>query len=208
MSASLRLGVFGGTFDPIHLGHLILAEFVRDSLRLDQVLFVPAAVPPHKRDVSIASAKHRCEMIRRAIADHPSFSMDTLELERHGPSYTVETLRELSQRLPSRELYLIMGSDSLADFPYWREPAEIARRAWLAVVGRPGTESLRDGLPSEFRERVRWVDSPLIDISSTQIRQRVSEDRSIRYLVPKPVDEYIQQQNLYRTGSNRSHNLE
>lgn len=191
----MRMGVFGGSFDPLHLGHLILAEQCRDQARLDRVLFVPAPRPPHKQHGTAASFDDRVAMLRLALADQPTFLVDTLEGHRNGPSYTVDTLRELRQREPGDEWFLLVGSDSVRDLGTWREPEEIARLAELLVVCRSGSETV--SAPPYFRSQV--IQSPLIDIASTDLRRRVAEGRSIRYLVPAKVQAYIGDRGLYRS---------
>jgi nicotinate-nucleotide adenylyltransferase len=194
----MRFGVFGGTFDPVHLGHLILAEQCREQARLDRVLFVLAPRPPHKLDQSITPFHHRLEMLELAIAGYPAFQISQIERNRDGPSYTVDTLRELRQQQPGDEFSLMIGSDTLADLPNWREPVEIAKLTTLLVAER--TDSPADlPLPVAFkRERVRM---PLIQISSSDIRERVCQGRSIRYLTPRAVECYIATHRLYRASS-------
>lgn len=196
-------GVFGGTFDPPHTGHLILAELARSALRLSEVVFIPAARPPHKLDEEFTDASHRLEMTRCAIADNERFSLSTIELERDGPSYTVDTLRQLRQKWGETvDIYFIIGADSLVDFPTWHKPAEILKMCRLAVVRRPDVdiefEALEAKLPG-IEDRTYFVPAPLIEISSTNIRERVAADRSIRYLVPRAVEQYIYEHGLYRT---------
>jgi len=202
----MRVGVFGGTFDPVHLGHLILAEQCREQAALDQVWFVPAARPPHKLERSLTPFPQRLEMLSLAVAGHPAFRIDDLEKNRPGPSYTVDTLEELHQRCPDTEWSLILGSDSLPDLPRWREPARIVALAELLIVARPdwptpSAEELRAalGLPSEAPLRSRLVAAPLIGISSHDLRRRVHDGRSIRYLVPRAVECYIDNHGLYKT---------
>jgi nicotinate-nucleotide adenylyltransferase len=189
----MRVGVFGGSFDPVHLGHLILAEQCRDQAQLDRVLFVPAPRPPHKADTS-ASFDDRVAMLRLAVAGHSAFAVDTLEAERSGPSYTVETLHILHQREPKTLWFLIVGSDSVRDLGTWRQPDEIARLASLLIVARPGCEAV---MPPTYFNAIT-VNSPLIDIASTDLRQRIESGRSIRYLVPAAVEAYIRDRGLYR----------
>src|SRR5271166_5246780 len=141
----MRIGVFGGTFDPVHLGHLILAEQCREQGRLDQVLFVPAASPPHKQSQALTPFAQRVEMLALAIAGQPAFRIDELEKDRPGPSYTVDTLEQLKERQPAAELFLILGSDTLLDLPHWHGPARVAALATLVVVARPDWQTLSDG---------------------------------------------------------------
>lgn len=199
----MRIGIFGGTFDPIHFGHLTLAEQCREQCRLDEVWFVPAALPPHKPIATISGAKVRCEMAEFAIAGNPAFRVSTIELTRSGPSYTVTTLEQLTEDDPSRELFLLIGADSLRDLPQWREPKRILELATVVAVNRgdqplPDLSGLRDVCGNSADQRIVKVTMPAIDLSATDIRRRVSEGRSIRYLVPRAVQAYIQEEHLYR----------
>lgn len=201
--ASPRVGIMGGSFDPPHLAHLLLAETVREALALDSVVFLPTGRQPLKPDHAAAPARHRVEMVRLAIAGNPSFVLSTVEAERAGVSYTVDTLRELRALWePSHPaVWFIIGADSLASLPRWRDPLGVLALARLAVVRRPGVEvdmgSLRTALPG-IDSSVDWVDAPLLDISSTDIRRRVAGGLSIRYRVPGAVREYIETHGLYR----------
>ncbi|MBI1904048.1 MAG: nicotinate-nucleotide adenylyltransferase [Planctomycetia bacterium] len=200
----MRLGVFGGTFDPVHLGHLLLAESCRESCRLDRVWFVPAGQPPHKTNHALTPAEKRIEMLKLAIGGHEAFDICRLEIDRPGPSYSYETLAAIRQQQPGAELFFLMGSDSLADLPTWREPAKICELAELVVVRRAGAEgpdwSRIEGLASKDRiDRFRRgaVEMPLVDIKSRDIRRRVAEGRSIRFMTPRAVEVYVQAQGLY-----------
>jgi nicotinate-nucleotide adenylyltransferase len=188
----MRIGVFGGTFDPVHLGHLILAEQCREQGRLDQVLFVPAARPPHKRDQELTPFAQRMEMLQLAIAGQPAFQVDELEKDRPGPSYTADTLEELHRRQPDAELFLLVGGDALRDLPSWHEPQRILARAKLLVMARAGAPVA--SAPVE----VQRVEVPLIEISSTDVRRRVRDGRSVRYLIPRAVEAYVKEKGLYR----------
>ena len=200
--SGLRTGILGGTFDPPHLGHLILAEEARCGLGLARVLLVPAAQPWRKTDRSVTPAAHRLAMLRLAVADDPYFDVSTVEVDRGGPSYTVETLQALRGELgPAVELVFILGVDALLDMPYWRDPAGILRLARLGVAARAGippTElaMLEQALPG-VRERMSVVPMPEIAISSTDIRRRVRDGDSIRFLVPAAVAAYIAEHGLY-----------
>lgn len=200
----MRLGLFGGTFDPIHLGHLILAEACREACALDKVWFIVTANPPHKARERTA-VEHRLEMTRIAIAGHPAFEVS--EIEAHagaGPQYTFQTLERLHRERPDDQLFFLIGADSLADLPQWREPQRIAALATLVVVNRPGTDRAHAGsdapaaLGPEARP-IRFVDVPAIGISSTDLRRRCAEARSIRYQVPRGVEAYIDAHGLYRS---------
>ena len=201
----MRLGIFGGTFDPIHLGHLILAEHCREACRLDRVLFIPAGQPPHKSDRQITPGKLRLEMVELAIAGHPTFAASSVEMDRQGPSYSAETLAELAKQNPGAELFFLMGSDSLVDLPLWYQPARIAELATLVVATRPGAERptvgpIRDVIGPVATERLlqHTVEIPLVQISSSGIRSRVAAGQSVRYLVPRAVECYIETHGLYK----------
>lgn len=191
----MRIGVFGGTFDPIHYAHLLLPEQCREQARLDRVLFVPAARPPHKPEGAEAAFHHRVEMLELAIAGYPVFQVDAMEKDRPGLSYTVDTLRILRDRHPDAELFLLVGSDCLPYLPTWHQPEQIAELATLLVVARPSCP-----LPLQAPEpfRIQIVQMPQIEIASRDLRRRVSEGRSIRYFVPRAVECYIETHRLYR----------
>lgn len=198
----MRLGVFGGTFDPVHFGHLLLAEQCREQCALDEVLFIPAGSPPHKQTQAITPAKARLEMLELAIGGHEQFRIDRRELQKVTPSFTYETLAELHAEDASHELFFLMGADSLRDFPTWREPGKILNLATLAVVNR-GDQPPPDLAPSRELQgnandlRVKLVTMPDVDISSSDIRRRVRAGQSIRYLTPRAVECYIATQLLY-----------
>src|SRR5258708_2482457 len=194
----MRVGIFGGTFDPVHVGHLILAEQAREQAQLDEVWFVPAFRPPQKEDQPVTRFDQRVEMLALAIAGNPAFRIDELEKERTGPSYTVETLAELRRRHPGNTFLLLIGGDSLADLPNWYDPQGIVAQAALAVMARPGVPLLdavelrrRLGLAPDSPLELEVVQAPLIDVSSRDLRRRVAEGRTIRYCVPRAVEVYI-----------------
>jgi len=198
----MKLGIFGGTFDPIHHGHLILADHCRDACGLDEVRFVPAASPPHKDDSEITPAQQRAEMAELAVAGCPDLAVSRIELDRTGPSYTVDTLQQLTDEGADRELFLIMGADSLADLPTWREPERIASLATIVVANRgraalPDTASLAGTLGEAVASRIQTVDIPPIDISSTRIRTRIRESQTVRFLTPRAVEALIRELHLY-----------
>lgn len=192
----MRIGVFGGTFDPPHLGHLVAASDAAQALGLDRVVWVPSAVHPFKRGRVRASAEVRMEMVLAAIEGDPRFAADDLELRREGPSYTVDTLRELSRRHPGAELFLLIGADNLRDLPAWREPDEVVRLARLAVVARAG-----EGVPEDAPCPAVAVGVTRVDVSSTEVRRRAAAGETIRYLVPEPVRLLIERRRLYRGSS-------
>ncbi|MDH4367858.1 MAG: nicotinate-nucleotide adenylyltransferase, partial [Dehalococcoidia bacterium] len=193
-------GVLGGTFDPIHMGHLVVAEEARTKLGLSEVLFVPAGQPWLKQDHSITTAAHRVEMVRRAIADNPFFKLNTLEVDRPGPSYTVDTLKLLQDQLGSEaSFFFILGRDTLAELPLWKEPRRVLQLCRLVVPPRLGSRDLRhleEAIPG-LLERVIQLDMPVIGISSSEIRQRIARRLSIHYLVPAEVEQYIAEQKIY-----------
>jgi nicotinate-nucleotide adenylyltransferase len=202
----MRLGILGGSFDPVHYGHLLLAESCREQCRLDAVWFVPAAVPPHKQDCTLSPGAERVEMLKLAIGGHEAFSVCTWEIDRGGVSYTVETLQHLQNEDPGRELFFLMGADSLADLPTWREPERICSLAIPAVVRRAGSPEPDDSVLAKLMSlerltiaRQHRVEMPTIDLSATEIRRRVSAGQSIRYRTPRAVEKYIETHGLYRT---------
>ncbi|MCA9052516.1 MAG: nicotinate-nucleotide adenylyltransferase [Planctomycetaceae bacterium] len=197
----MRIGIFGGTFDPVHYGHLLLAEQCREQLELDAVWLMPAAVPPHKQRVGISDAKHRVAMLELAAAGHPPFQVSRLELERGGTSFTVDTLSALHAEAPDRELVLLIGADSLTDLSTWREPQRILELSQVAAVNRGrqmiDLAEIHQSIPGAAG-RIVSVAMPAVDLSATDIRARVAAGRSIRFMVPRAVEEYIRQHGLYR----------
>jgi len=192
-----RVGLFGGTFDPPHLGHLAIAEWARTQLELERVVFIPAGTPPHKRRRELSGARHRVAMTRLAVRGQPAFTVSTLEVRRGGPSFTVDTLRQVQRRFARAQLYLVLGADSLDDFSNWHAPREILKLATLVVAARPGA-GRRAGLRGVPRRRLVWLDNPVLALSSSAIRARARAGRSIRYLVPDAVARYIARHRLYR----------
>jgi nicotinate-nucleotide adenylyltransferase len=197
----LRLGILGGTFNPPHLGHLICAQEAHLRLALDRVILIPAAQSPHKPfDEDDPGAGHRLTLCRLAVASDERFEVSSMEVDRPGPSYTVDTLRELHSREPDSELYLIVGGDVAAGLPTWREPEQVLSLAELAVATRPGTP--RRSIDGALRvlsgsDRAAFFEMPTIEISSTDIRRRVQSREPIRYLVPEAVANYIDEHRLY-----------
>ena len=193
-----KIGIMGGTFDPIHLGHLIIAELVREELHLNKVFFLPAKIHPLKENAAISAVEHRVQMVASAIEDNPAFELCDIEFRREGISFTVDTLRSLRKEYPpeSTELYYLMGLDNVNQFHLWKEPEEIIRLCRVVVLGRPGVKPHPDARP--FLPAFLFLDLPLIEISATDIRQRVRNGRTIRYLVPEAVEAYIARHRLYR----------
>jgi len=203
----MRRGILGGSFDPVHYGHLLLAECCRESCLLDEVWFVPAALAPHKQQAPPTDAGKRVEMLRLGIAGHPSFQVSLLELERGGVSYTVETLEQMREEDSAVELFLLLGADSLRDFPTWRSCRRICELARIVAVRRgtdpaPDWQPLRAFLGADAADVLRGdeVEMPRIDFSSSSIRSSVAASRSIRYRTPRAVEKYIETQGLYRSA--------
>jgi len=190
----------GGTFDPIHLGHLVAAEEARLRFGLDRVVFMPNGEPPHKRDYQVTSAEHRYAMVALAVAGNPDFEASRLEIERPGPSYTVDTMRFFREQLgPRGRLYFITGADAMLEVLTWHQPEEIARLCEFIAVARPGYDSARlaAALRPEIWRRVRVLDIPGVAVSSSELRARAAAGESLRYLVPPAVAQYIASHHLY-----------
>lgn len=197
MAKSERVGIFGGTFDPPHIGHLALAERARDRLELDRVLFIPAGQPPHKRRSGMSSARERLAMTRLAVRGQPAFQVSTMELEANGPSFTANTVSRLMR--PGRRLFLLIGGDSLDDFRTWRNYEEILERVTLAIADRPGAGGAASRAWAR-RQSAVWIGNPGLDVSSTMIRTLARGRHSLRYLVPDAVARHIERRRLYRAG--------
>jgi len=203
MGVKKSLGILGGTFDPVHYGHLLAGEWAREVFNLNQLVFMPAARPPHKDLAGVLDSQHRHRMVELAVSDNPGFSVSTLELERAGFSYTVDTVRYYLQEYPGIELYFIIGVDALQLIYTWKDIEQLAELCQFIVVTRPGYEIDREGpalasLPDALWERLTLLSIPGLEISSSDIRKRVLNGRSIRYLLPAAVEKYIVDNNLYR----------
>jgi nicotinate-nucleotide adenylyltransferase len=202
----MRLGIYGGSFDPVHYGHLLLAECARETLQLDEVWLIPAAVPPHKQTRELAPAKHRLAMLEFALAGHEQIKSSQLEIDRGGISYTVDTLAAIREQYSSATIFLLMGADSLHDLPTWREPQQICELATVAVVRRGGSPEPDFSVLTPITSaknliaiRASQVQMPLIELSSTDLRHRGATGQSLRYRTPRAVEKYIQTHGLYRT---------
>lgn len=198
-----RLGVLGGTFDPPHYGHLSLADTARVQLRLAQVLFAPAGQPPHKPEDRPSPVAQRVALLEAALADagEPAFLLSRVDLDRPGPHYTVDALTALREAYPAAQVWFLIGSDSLADLPRWRDPARIIALARLAVLARPGSAPDLDQLSAtvpHLRQRVDWLTGPPLDLSSSALRERAHQGLPLRYLVPPSVEAYVHEHGLYR----------
>ncbi len=200
-SEPLRLGIMGGTFDPIHVGHLILAEQVHDALDLDFVLFIPTGNPSFKRDKLVRPAADRLRMVELAIEGNPHFLVSDMEVVREGVTYTLDTLRELHVLLPAAELFFIMGSDTLLTLDHWRASEELAKLAIFVGVNRPGDSLASEKDLGHLRAlgfKALLLDAPALEVSSSDIRQRLERGRSVRYLVPDSVIRYADERRLYQ----------
>jgi nicotinate-nucleotide adenylyltransferase len=197
-----RVGLFGGTFDPPHVGHLILASEAKSQLHLTRVLWTVTPDPPHKQDQTITALEHRLAMVKLAIEDDPSFELSEIELNRPGPHYTIDTVRLLAQQNPEMEIVPIIGGDSLNDLPTWHRPEELLYAAhWVGVMRRPGEETNLQELEHELpgiTSKIHYVDAPLLEIASREIRSRAATGKPFRYYLPEPVYEYIEQHHLYQ----------
>lgn len=198
-----RVGIMGGSFDPIHMGHLILAEYAYEQFYLDQVLFIPTGNPPHKDNSIFAPSKHRLEMISLAIKDNPHFELSLIEMEREGVIYTFETLELLKKENPLTDYYFIMGADSLFYFEHWKYPFKIAEYCTILVAAREDMdkESLSKQihyLQTKFQSQIFHMDIPSIDISSRLLREKIKNRKTIKYFVPSKVEQYIKMNHLYK----------
>lgn len=196
-----RVGIFGGTFDPIHMGHLIVAETIMDEFHLDKVVFIPAAVPPHKLDKQISPAKHRYMMTMLATCSNPRFQVSDMEMHRQGPSYSRDTLAQLIEEHGSdTEFYFIVGADSVENLHTWNRIDELLTMCHFIGASRPGCMPDMEKISHRFgplAEKIHCLETPELEISSTEIRHRVGQKRTIRYIVPETVEQYIYKEKLY-----------
>ncbi|MEZ6127130.1 MAG: nicotinate-nucleotide adenylyltransferase [Planctomycetaceae bacterium] len=204
----MRLGIFGGTFDPVHFGHLLLAETCREQLNLDEVRFVPAGVPPHKQQHRISDGHCRADMLQLAISGYPEYVVDRREIRRQGPSFTVDTLTELAEEFSGAELFFLMGADSLRDVPGWRDPKRICELAVIVAVNRPGiatptAQQVHDWVGSELADRIHVLSMPGADLSATELRKRAAAGKNLRFMTPRAVEAFIVQHNVYQPQSDR-----
>ncbi len=206
LTSERRIGILGGTFDPVHYGHLVIAEEVRAVLELDEMVFVPAGQPPHKQGEAITPARHRLAMLELAIASNPAFTISLVDMDRPGPSYTVDMLRLLHERwIEPVAIYFVIGWDSLEEFPTWYDPAGILEQlTYLVAVHRPGYQNIpeyREWLEKQvpgIGQRLLPIAAPQLAISATDLRRRVAEGRPIKYQTPEAVERYIYQHGLYQ----------
>jgi nicotinate-nucleotide adenylyltransferase len=193
----MRIGIFGGTFNPPHYGHLIVAEFIREEVGLDKIIFIPCSIPPHKQNneylSQIASPEHRFEMVKLAITGNKFFEVSDIEINRGGVSYTIDTVNYFVSNFPEEKFYLLIGADQFAEFHTWRKPDEIVQKVNLIVFNRPGFVIPQ----TEFSRFATFITIPNIEISASTIRKRIRHGKSIKYLVPPAVEEYILANKLY-----------
>lgn len=197
MKRKKRLGILGGTFDPIHFGHLILAEQLKEELKLQKVMFIPSANPPHKENHPVSSAINRLGMVKIAIRDNPDFLISDLELKRRGKSYTIDTLTQIKKLYKDSELFFLLGSDAIDELPTWKEPDKIFQKVKVVIALRPGFD--RINRENRFVKKSLLIPINGLNISSTQIREKVRIRKSIRYLVPPEVEKFIRAKKLYRS---------
>lgn len=198
----MKIGIMGGTFDPIHNGHLIISEHIRDNLGLDEVIFIPAGQPPHKDNNLVLSSNHRFNMTNMAIEGNPKFRISDMEIKSKETSYTFDTIKKLKDKYNDSELYFIIGADSLFNLEKWHKFSELSKITKFSLWERTGyyRQDILDRiayLKKQFETDIFYVEGPIIEISSSHIRNRVKSNKSIRYLVPKSVMEYIEKNNLY-----------
>jgi len=203
----MRIGLMGGTFDPVHYGHLLIAEAAREEFALERVIWLPAGDPPHKKDYEVSGQEHRYAMAVLATGGHEQFEVSRWELERSGPSYSIDTILHFRSTRPDDELFFITGADAILEILTWHRHGEVIRSCGFIAVTRPGYElaQLNDRLPPEYAARISPIAAPGVDISSTQIRARVQAGKSIRFLVPEPVEAYIRKHGMYETHPDGSH---
>lgn len=198
----MKIGILGGTFDPVHYGHLLMAEICREELQLDEVRFLPAGNPPHKPDRRISDAHARADMLQLAVSGYPEYTVDRREIRREGPSYTVDTLTEFRAQLPDAELFFLMGADSLHDFLTWKDPEKISELATIVAVNRPGwdlpsVDSVKELVGEKIATNVTLVQMPGADLSASELRRRISSGLGLRFMTPRAVEAYLVQHSIY-----------
>jgi nicotinate-nucleotide adenylyltransferase len=195
----MRIGLMGGTFDPVHYGHLVIAEVAREEFALDRVLWLPAGDPPHKKNYRISGQEHRYAMALLATGGHERFEVSRWELERPGPSYSIDTISHFRSVWPEAELFFITGADAILEILTWHRHQEVIRACQFIAVTRPGYDlaQLHKRLPPEYTRRIAPLTAPGMDTSSTEVRRRVAAGKTIRYLVPEAVEAYIRKHRLY-----------
>ncbi len=194
----MNIGIYGGSFNPPHIAHLVVAEAVRDQFELDQVLWIPGYIPPHKTHLRLVDSAHRLAMVELATASNPLFEVSDIEIARKGTSFTIDTVTDLQAKHPEHTYALVIGEDSLLDFMTWHRPADIVDAVELLVYRRPGRPNESAEALKLFPNRIHFAQAPLLEVSSASLRARIKSDQSIRHLVPDPVFAYIMQHGLYQ----------
>ena len=198
----MRIGIFGGTFDPPHLGHMILASEALEQLQLDKLLWMVTAMPPHKVSEDVLAVEKRLALTRAAIANFPQFELSTMEIDRPGPHYSVDTVGLVKDLFPESEIFFLMGQDSLRDLPHWYDSELFLDRCTgLGVMRRPGIETVLKDLTDQYPQiiqKIHWFETPLVDISSHDIRRRIQEERTYQFFLPEDVFQLIEKENYYR----------
>ncbi len=190
-----KIGILGGTFDPIHIGHLLVGRDAMDALELDRIIFVPASIPPHKMETEMAPAANRLAMVHLAVRDDPDFSVSEVDFWRSGPSFSIDTIARLREEFPENDLFFLIGEDNLEEIWSWKEPERLFRECRVIVIGRPGGGGMT--VPSDLPGPATALDIHRIRLSSSEIREKIRQGRSIRYLVPREVERYIYEHRLY-----------
>lgn len=201
----MKLGLIGGTFNPIHMGHLIISEYIRETFPLDKVIFIPSGDPPHKSTKDIISSDHRKAMVDIAIESNPYFTVSNIEINRIGKSYTIDTILHFKSLYPNDQLYFIIGADCLLELTSWKDFKTLATSTTFLLCGRPGLDEMEiynkiKDLKEEYNANIIYIKISLVDISSTSIRERVRNHKSIKYLVTNEIEDYIKRNNLYLSG--------
>lgn len=197
----MRLGLLGGTFNPIHYGHIFISEYIRDIYNLDKIIFIPSGIPPHKKS-NISSSTHRMNMVKLAIQSNKNFEVSSIEVDRMGKSYTVDTLKMIKESYPDDEIYFIIGGDTVFELTTWKDFNTVAKLTRFILCGRPGYNedailNKIDYLKDTFGFTIEYINVPLIEISSTVIRKNIKDKKSIKYMVTEKVEQYIYDNNLY-----------
>ena len=197
----MKIGLYGGTFDPVHIGHLLLAEWIRDELDLHEIIFIPAAIPPHKQDATISPPGIRWQMLKLSIQGNPSFKISDFELKNENVSYSLKTIQHYRHTLKkSRDnLFFLIGADNLATFSSWYKPNQILKNCQVVVYRRTGSTTA--DVPDEYITKMKIMKNPLIDISSSEIRNRIRNGQSVKYMIPQSVEALIYEKNLYKNKS-------
>lgn len=201
----IKIGIMGGTFDPIHYAHLATAEFIRDKYKLDKIIFIPSGNPPHKQEYKVADKYDRYKMVMLATRNNENFIVSDIEIERNKKTYTIDTLRELKRKYINADIYFITGADAICDIESWKDVEENFKLATFIAATRPGISLLRaqekiENLIKKYSANIISVYVPSLDISSTYIRDQIKEKKSVRYLVPESVEKYIHENKLYKDG--------